>query len=573
MSMGGVPQALIGAVDDWLLKQGKPPQIGAGQSPSPVPTNTRTPMVGATPPTFATPSQTVLIGAPKTTAPAAAVPVTGGLIAPDTAAQPPTAGVTTRMIGAAQQPSPVPTNTHTPMVGATPQTLATPSQPRMIGAPQPAAPAQPAPAAGGLIAPDTAEQPPVAAGATPMIGASPHDYAADYSKWAASEPAQLSPDAGKPSMLRKIGGIATGALIGALNPQAGAQIGGSIVGGPRRELEAEHKLAEDAWTRQGNEISKEAGLADTESQIAERNAQAGEAGARADALRNPKPAQAEVSHTYVDGDGNEVGVMKDGTTKILGAAQRAKPGQSEITHSFVDAAGNEVGVLRDGSTRILGKARPESGNEGTWSLQSDDKGNAIEFNSKTGATRPAPAGIKAPRADSGPGAAFDRASAEAASKDVETARGGDFRFRSMAGSYPKAVAGDQQAMVNLLTSHIGMTLGMQRGARITKDILHEAQASTPWLQGLTARWDSQGYLSGVVLTKQQMDQMMGLATQQRANAWSQAIESARQAGVADKLKIPSDVRITVSAPDGKLFTLPASQLSQAEDQGYTVAAQ
>ena len=52
---------------------------------------------------------------------------------------------------------------------------------------------------------------------------------------------------------------------------------------------------------------------------------------------------------------------------------------------------------------------------------------------------------------------------------------------------------------------------MQKGARITKDILNEAQKSTPWLQGMKAKFDSQGYLSGVTLTPQQMDQMMGLA--------------------------------------------------------------
>jgi hypothetical protein len=67
--------------------------------------------------------------------------------------------------------------------------------------------------------------------------------------------------------------------------------------------------------------------------------------------------------------------------------------------------------------------------------------------------------------------------------------------------------------------------------------------------------------------------MMHLAVQQRANGWAQAIESARQGGVVDKLKIPADVRVVVSDPQGKLHTLPASQLSQAEDQGYTVAPQ
>ena len=218
----------------------------------------------------------------------------------------------------------------------------------------------------------------------------------------------------------------------------------------------------------------------------------------------------------------------------------------------------------------IGPAKATEGGEGTWQIAEDENGKAILFNSKTAQTRPAPPGIKPKSTDAGPGGAFDRASAEAASKDVETARGGDFRYRSMSGSLPAAQKGDQQAMLNLLTNHIGMTLGMQKGARITKDILREAQHSVPWLQGVEAKWDKDGYLSGAVLTKPQMGQMMHLAEQQRANSWAQAIESARQGGVADKLKIPADVRIVVAGRDGKLSTLPAAQLSQAEDQGYTL---
>jgi hypothetical protein len=171
------------------------------------------------------------------------------------------------------------------------------------------------------------------------------------------------------------------------------------------------------------------------------------------------------------------------------------------------------------------------------------------------------------------GKKFAEEAATSAAKDVETARGGDFRFRSMSGSYPLALKGDQQAMMNILTNHIGMTLGMQKGARITKDILREAQQSQPWLAGVKARFDKDGLLNGVVLTKEQMQQMMTLSTAQRANAWAQAVESARQAGVADQLQIPADVRIRVKSPDGKFGTVPGGQLSQAEESGYEVAPQ
>lgn len=171
------------------------------------------------------------------------------------------------------------------------------------------------------------------------------------------------------------------------------------------------------------------------------------------------------------------------------------------------------------------------------------------------------------------GKKFDEETAASAAKAMDTARGGDFRFRSMAGSYPLALKGDQQAMMNILTNHIGMTLGMQKGARITKDILREAQQSTPWLANIGAKFSKDGFLSGVTLTKEQMQQMMTLSTAQRSNAWAQAIESARQGGVADKLQIPADVRIRVKGKDGAFGTIPGSQLSQAEDQGYEVAPQ
>src|ERR1039458_3828703 len=85
---------------------------------------------------------------------------------------------------------------------------------------------------------------------------------------------------------------------------------------------------------------------------------------------------------------------------------------------------------------------------------------------------------------------FDKTTATNAAKAVDTAHGADFRYRSMNSSVEPALKGDQQAMLNLLTNHIGMTLGMQKGARITKDILHEAQASAPWLDRKSTRLNS-----------------------------------------------------------------------------------
>ena len=170
--------------------------------------------------------------------------------------------------------------------------------------------------------------------------------------------------------------------------------------------------------------------------------------------------------------------------------------------------------------------------------------------------------FKAEKPEKAPGEdAFARGLSESAVKDVATARSADFRYRTMVDSLPKAKAGDQQAMLNLLTNHIGMTLGLQKGARITKDILNEATQSAPWLARIKSKFDNQGYLSGVTLTPEQMDSMMGLAVQQRGIAWQQARESGEQAGVEKQIQFPKDLAPaagTTAAPSGKTVSLKAA---------------
>jgi len=70
---------------------------------------------------------------------------------------------------------------------------------------------------------------------------------------------------------------------------------------------------------------------------------------------------------------------------------------------------------------------------------------------------------------------------------------------------------NQQAMLSLVANHIGMTLGAQKGARITRAVWDEATGSAPWLARIDAHFDSDGYLKGVVLTNEQVNQMVGLA--------------------------------------------------------------
>jgi len=83
--------------------------------------------------------------------------------------------------------------------------------------------------------------------------------------------------------------------------------------------------------------------------------------------------------------------------------------------------------------------------------------------------------------------------------------------------------GDQQAMLSLVANHIGMTLGAQKGARITRAIWDEAIQSAPWTKTIYAKWFHNdpatgdmifdGYKTGVTLTDQQMGQMVELAHQ------------------------------------------------------------
>jgi len=104
------------------------------------------------------------------------------------------------------------------------------------------------------------------------------------------------------------------------------------------------------------------------------------------------------------------------------------------------------------------------------------------------------------------------------------------RYAVMADALPRAQKGDQQAMVNLLANHIGMTMGLQKGARITQSIYDEAAQSSPVLGRIKAHFDSRGYLTGVVLTPEQMTQMIDLAQvrlDQDKKAWQREVGAAK----------------------------------------------
>ena len=127
-------------------------------------------------------------------------------------------------------------------------------------------------------------------------------------------------------------------------------------------------------------------------------------------------------------------------------------------------------------------------------------------------------------------------------KNLEDARSADTRFRVMSDSVPAALHGDQQAMVNILTNHLGMTMGLQKGARITKDLYKEAEFSAPWLARVQAHFDNDGYLTGAVLTPEQIHTMVGLGQDRRMRQWQQAADAAKTYGMPIGDLMPKDLQ-------------------------------
>jgi hypothetical protein len=119
------------------------------------------------------------------------------------------------------------------------------------------------------------------------------------------------------------------------------------------------------------------------------------------------------------------------------------------------------------------------------------------------------------------------------------------RFDVMMEALPDAEKGDQQAELNLLANHIGMTMGLQKGSRITQAIYNEAAESAPWLQRVEAHFDKDGYLTGVVLTPEQMQQMIKLAKvrlQKDREAWQREIAASKTGYTSEGTDAPTDLK-------------------------------
>lgn len=145
------------------------------------------------------------------------------------------------------------------------------------------------------------------------------------------------------------------------------------------------------------------------------------------------------------------------------------------------------------------------------------------------------------------------------------------RMNVMTESYEKAVKDhDQQAMLNLLANHLGMTMGLQKGARMTKDIVNEAKQSQPWLQGIESKFDKDGYLTGVTLSPNQMRQMVGLGQSRYAEDAKKSRATAQYLGAPDDGPERVPGKSTINYYLGLTHGDPNKAKELATQDGWTV---
>jgi hypothetical protein len=146
---------------------------------------------------------------------------------------------------------------------------------------------------------------------------------------------------------------------------------------------------------------------------------------------------------------------------------------------------------------------------------------------------------------------------ETATTDYETALD---RKDTMHKNLKSALAtGNQQAMLSLVANHIGMTLGAQKGARITRAVWDEAAASTPWwdkkvseffhTDPATGEQVFDGWKRGITLAPEQMQQMVDLGDE-KVDTLSKHVARIKELK-ADDLAVRGGRKTVPTTPDGK----------------------
>jgi hypothetical protein len=157
-------------------------------------------------------------------------------------------------------------------------------------------------------------------------------------------------------------------------------------------------------------------------------------------------------------------------------------------------------------------------------------------------------------------ARFGLQSSEEGLKIFQPALDSEERLKVMRQNYREGLGGDQQAMLSLLANHLGMTMGLQKGVRLNQALINEAQQSDPLLRRLKARFDKDGYLTGVTLTPEQMRSMVGLGEDRFRADVSKSRRSASMVGLAGEPQFEID-------PDSEPEPLPRS----LGELGYSAA--
>ena len=182
--------------------------------------------------------------------------------------------------------------------------------------------------------------------------------------------------------------------------------------------------------------------------------------------------------------------------------QNGDPSQDPIVQHLQDA--------------ITGLQKQTASPPGTKTVQLEigGKPHQVLVDERTGETVKdlGPSGEKPPTVNVNEGHKEELAQKQQVFKTYQPVMDSAERFNVMGKNYEDAIKNhDQQAMLSLLYNHMGMIMGLQKGARMTKDLIHEAQQSQPWLQGIQAKFDKDGYLTGVTLSPRQMQEMVNNA--------------------------------------------------------------
>jgi hypothetical protein len=171
---------------------------------------------------------------------------------------------------------------------------------------------------------------------------------------------------------------------------------------------------------------------------------------------------------------------------------------------------------------------------------------------------------------------LDLRSREAGLKQYQPALDAQRQLQTMRENYRDALNGDQQAMVSLLMNHVGMTLGAQKGAHLTRDSIREAERSRGLISGASSilNFDADGNLrwddpvrAGITLTPEQMRQMLNLGEGMFRNKVSESRSGASYLGITAEPEWDLDPDSPIPSYTSSLPPTPIVHAAQKRNQG------